>query len=86
MEGRVTLEPFRGVAFVGGFSFADVLDSAKGWASVIKFNEGIAAQFTKFKARKVCVCVCMVCVLFVCVCLSLSLSLSHTLTHSHLIG
>jgi phosphoribosylformylglycinamidine synthase len=52
MEGRVTLDPFRGVAFVGGFSFADVLDSAKGWASVIKFNEGISAQFTRFKARQ----------------------------------
>lgn len=52
MANRVTLEQFRGVAFVGGFSFADVLDSAKGWASVIKFNAGISAQFTKFKARK----------------------------------
>lgn len=28
--GRVTLDDFRGVAFVGGFSFADVLGSAKG--------------------------------------------------------
>ncbi len=28
--GRVTLDGFRGVAFVGGFSFADVLGSAKG--------------------------------------------------------
>jgi phosphoribosylformylglycinamidine (FGAM) synthase-like amidotransferase family enzyme len=25
-EGRITLERFRGIAFVGGFSYADVLD------------------------------------------------------------
>ena len=29
-EGRVTLDRFRGLAFVGGFSYADVLGSAKG--------------------------------------------------------
>ena len=29
-EGTVTLEQFRGVVFVGGFSYADVLGSAKG--------------------------------------------------------
>jgi len=51
MENRVSLDQFRGVAFVGGFSFADVLDSAKGWAAVIQFNSGISAQFQKFKAR-----------------------------------
>ena len=27
LEGRITLDQFRGVVFVGGFSFADVLDS-----------------------------------------------------------
>jgi phosphoribosylformylglycinamidine synthase len=50
-RGRITLEPFRGVAFVGGFSFADVLDSAKGWAGVIRFNEGLWRQFEDFYAR-----------------------------------
>lgn len=30
MDGRVTLDNFRGVAFVGGFSYADVCGSAKG--------------------------------------------------------
>ena len=29
LEGRVRLDDFRGVAFVGGSSYADVLDSAK---------------------------------------------------------
>lgn len=30
INGDVTLDKFRGVAFVGGFSYADVLGSAKG--------------------------------------------------------
>ena len=30
MDGRVTLDSFWGVAFVGGFSYADVCGSAKG--------------------------------------------------------
>ena len=49
--GTVTLEGFRGVAFVGGFSYADVLDSAKGWAGTIRFNAGLSAQFDAFYDR-----------------------------------
>lgn len=30
LDGRITLDRFRGLAFVGGFSYADVLGSAKG--------------------------------------------------------
>ena len=37
--------------FVGGFSYADVLDSGKGWAGVIKFNKNVFQQFEEFKAR-----------------------------------
>ncbi|MGD8351363.1 MAG: phosphoribosylformylglycinamidine synthase [Nitrospirota bacterium] len=51
MEGRATLGDMRGVAFVGGFSYADVLDSAKGWAGVIRFNEKVRAEFKAFYAR-----------------------------------
>jgi phosphoribosylformylglycinamidine synthase len=51
LEGKVNLDNFRGIAFVGGFSYADVLDSAKGWAGVIKFNKGIYEQFQKFYHR-----------------------------------
>jgi phosphoribosylformylglycinamidine (FGAM) synthase-like amidotransferase family enzyme len=29
----------------GGFSYADVLDSAKGWAATIRFNEKLLKQF-----------------------------------------
>jgi len=50
-SGRMTLDRFRGVVFVGGFSFADVLDSAKGWAGVIRFNDGLWAQFREFAGR-----------------------------------
>lgn len=42
-KGRVSLSTFSGVAFVGGFSNADVLDSAKGWAGSIKFNPELLA-------------------------------------------
>lgn len=50
-SGRVNLSDFRGIAFVGGFSYADVLDSAKGWAGVVRFNEKVRSQFDDFYAR-----------------------------------
>jgi len=52
VEGRTTLDRFRGLVCVGGFSYADVLGSAKGWAGVLQFNGGLAAQLTAFRARK----------------------------------
>ncbi len=51
LAGRVDLRRFRGVVAVGGFSYADVLDSAKGWAGVIRFNEGLWNQFQEFYER-----------------------------------
>ncbi|MBI5621911.1 phosphoribosylformylglycinamidine synthase [Candidatus Falkowbacteria bacterium] len=48
---RVTLDQFRGVVFVGGFSYADVLDSAKGWAGVIRFNPQLREMFDRFYDR-----------------------------------
>ena len=51
VSGSTSLSLFRGVAFVGGFSFADVLDSAKGWAGVIRFNPGLWNQFEEFFHR-----------------------------------
>ena len=50
-SGAVTLDRFRGIAFVGGFSYADVLDSAKGWAGAIRFNDALRPQFEAFRAR-----------------------------------
>jgi phosphoribosylformylglycinamidine synthase len=51
LSGSATLDQFRGLVFVGGFSFADVLDSGKGWAGVIKFNESVYQQFQDFRKR-----------------------------------
>jgi len=52
LEDRVSLAAFSGLAFVGGFSYADVLDSAKGWAGVIRFNKKIWDEFQRFYNRK----------------------------------
>ena len=52
LNDRINLSRFRGAAFVGGFSYADVLDSAKGWAGTIRFNEKLREQFRDFYERK----------------------------------
>jgi phosphoribosylformylglycinamidine synthase len=52
LKGEITLEDFRGIAFVGGFSYADVLDSAKGWAGVIRFKKSVHEQFQSFYHRE----------------------------------
>jgi phosphoribosylformylglycinamidine synthase len=51
LNGSVDLSGFRGVVFVGGFSYADVMDAAKGWAGVIRFNSGLWRQFEDFYNR-----------------------------------
>ena len=50
-EGRITLEMFRGLAAVGGFSYADVPESAKGWAATILFNTTLKKMFEDFYQR-----------------------------------
>ncbi len=40
-----------GIVFVGGFSYADVLDSAKGWAGTIRFSDSLRQQFQAFYGR-----------------------------------
>ncbi|UCF19585.1 MAG: phosphoribosylformylglycinamidine synthase, partial [Gemmatimonadota bacterium] len=52
LSGRIDLQRFRGVVAVGGFSYADVLDAAKGWAGVIRFNDGLNRQFRNFYQRE----------------------------------
>ena len=52
VHGDISLDQFKGLAFVGGFSYADVLDSAKGWAGVIRFHKGTYEQFQRFYHRK----------------------------------
>lgn len=50
--GRIQLGQFRGVAFVGGFSYADVFGSAKGWAATLLFNEKACQELDEFRRRK----------------------------------
>lgn len=47
----LNLESFRGLIFPGGFSYADVLGSARGWAGTMKFNPTVEEQLKRFKAR-----------------------------------
>ncbi|MBA3007837.1 MAG: phosphoribosylformylglycinamidine synthase [Proteobacteria bacterium] len=51
LAGRITLDGFRGLAAVGGFSYADVPESAKGWAATILFNEQLKTMFNEFYNR-----------------------------------
>ncbi len=51
LAGAVELERFRGVVAVGGFSYADVLDAAKGWAGAIRHNPSVRRQFEDFYER-----------------------------------
>jgi phosphoribosylformylglycinamidine synthase len=51
LEERINLDSFRGIAAVGGFSYADVPESAKGWAATILFNDRLKAMFDTFYDR-----------------------------------
>ncbi len=51
LAGSVTLDQFRGLAAVGGFSYADVPESAKGWAATILFNPRLKKMFEEFYSR-----------------------------------
>ncbi len=52
ISGKVSLSEFQGLVFPGGFSFADVFGSAKGWASVIKFSPKVADEISAFIERE----------------------------------
>ncbi|THB79189.1 MAG: phosphoribosylformylglycinamidine synthase, partial [Desulfobulbaceae bacterium] len=52
LQESINLDGFRGLAAVGGFSYADVPESAKGWAATIMFNERIREQFDQFYQRE----------------------------------
>lgn len=51
LAGAADLQEYRGIVFVGGFSYADVLDSAKGWSASIRFNQPLLNQFQEFYNR-----------------------------------
>ena len=50
-EDQETLATGAHAAFAGGFTYADVIGSAKGWYNVIKSNEKISKQFDRFYNR-----------------------------------
>uniref|UniRef100_A0A8C5Q8M0 Phosphoribosylformylglycinamidine synthase n=1 Tax=Leptobrachium leishanense TaxID=445787 RepID=A0A8C5Q8M0_9ANUR len=51
LSGGSSLDAFRGLVFVGGFSYADVLGSAKGWAASVRYNAATREQFEAFRCR-----------------------------------
>lgn len=51
LEGRVSLEEFKGLVACGGFSYGDVLGAGGGWAKSVLFNERAREQFAAFFAR-----------------------------------
>ena len=51
ISGRETLDEIRLIVFVGGFSNADTLGSAKGWAGAFLYNEKAKAALDRFYAR-----------------------------------
>jgi len=52
IAGRVSLEQFKGLIAVGGFSYGDVLGAGEGWAKTILFNAQLKEQFAAFFARQ----------------------------------
>ncbi|TLF50436.1 phosphoribosylformylglycinamidine synthase [Halomonas urmiana] len=51
LEGRVSLEAFKGLVACGGFSYGDVLGAGGGWAKSILFNPRAREQFSAFFER-----------------------------------
>lgn len=52
IEGRENLEDISLIAFVGGFSNADTLGSAKGWAGAFLYNERAKRSLERFYERE----------------------------------
>ena len=51
IEEPTLIDKVKGIAFVGGFSFSDVLGAAKGWEMVIKNNQKVFDSMTSFYER-----------------------------------
>ncbi|MGS0534678.1 phosphoribosylformylglycinamidine synthase [Pseudoalteromonas sp. SaAl2] len=51
LEGRLSLEEFKGLVACGGFSYGDVLGAGEGWAKSILFNDMARDQFQSFFER-----------------------------------
>lgn len=51
LEGRLSLEDFKGLVACGGFSYGDVLGAGGGWAKSVLFNSRARDQFEGFFNR-----------------------------------
>ncbi len=51
LEGRITLDGFKGLVACGGFSYGDVLGAGSGWARGILFNPALKEMFRAFFER-----------------------------------
>ena len=52
IEGRITLDDFKGLVACGGFSYGDVLGAGGGWAKSIRYNPRALEQFNAFFVRE----------------------------------
>ena len=52
LEGRTSLDAFKGLVACGGFSYGDVLGAGEGWAKSILFNQRAREQFRAFFERE----------------------------------
>ncbi len=52
VEGRISLQDFKGLVACGGFSYGDVLGAGRGWASTVLFNARARDEFAAFFARE----------------------------------
>lgn len=50
-SGKADLNAFDGLVFPGGFSYADVFGSGRGWAASLIFNPDIRSQLLDFRRR-----------------------------------
>lgn len=51
LQGRVTLEPYHGLAICGGFSFGDVFGAGRGWAASVRYHADLRKQFEHYFSR-----------------------------------
>lgn len=49
---EINFDEYRGMIFVGGFSYSDVFGAGRGWYSVIMNNDRIKCMFDKFYQRE----------------------------------
>jgi phosphoribosylformylglycinamidine synthase len=52
LEGRQSLDGFRGLVACGGFSYGDVLGAGQGWAKSVLFHADLRDMFGEFFARE----------------------------------